>query len=281
MMTAVLTDSASDISPAQARAFGVEVVPIWIVYSDRRLRDGVDIDRATFYDRLRNDRDLPFTEPPTEEEFAAAFAVHVEAGREVVAPIVSSGLSKTYATARAAASRFGSAVHVVDSKTLSGGLLLQSMIAADLAKSGASAAEIVHRLEALIADQRGNAVMADMSYLGRSGRINKAIATLGTMLKVCPVLRIANGAVETAAQARTFEKAQELMIEVAVRQLERYDNRRFALGHVHAPQLGSAMVAALRAKLGGEPKAIIEYEVGPGVSVNTGPDGLAIYSVAG
>ena len=186
MGVTIMTDSTCDMSSSQAREHGVEVVPIWIRFGSERLRDGIDITRTNFYERLATAKDLPRTEPPDTAAFEAAFAEAVDAGNEVVAPVVSMALSETFKNAAAAAAKFGSKVRVWDSKTVSGGLFLQAMVAGDMAKAGASAADIIVVLEHGRGVQHGYLISPDLTYLGRSGRVNKAIVALGTMMKVSP-----------------------------------------------------------------------------------------------
>jgi DegV family protein with EDD domain len=281
MGIAIVTDSAADMSPAQAREYGVEIVPLWVIFGDERLRDGVDISRSTFYERFAAAKDLPRSEPLDEAGFAAIFAKHAQAGDEVVAPLVSAKLSKTYENARAAAAKFGDKVRVVDSESLSGGLFLQALVASEMARAGASAKDIVAALERAKATQHGYQVMPDMTYLGRSGRLNKAIVALGTILKVNPILQVKGGIVETAGQTRTYEKAKDLIIDIVARNVQDVTHTRIALGHTHAPALAEEMATALRTKLNFPAKTFIIYEVGPTVAVNVGTGAIAIFSLAG
>ncbi|HVA32944.1 MAG TPA: DegV family protein [Candidatus Baltobacteraceae bacterium] len=281
MAVAIITDSAADMSSAQAREYGVEVVPLWVIFGDERLRDGVDITRATFYERLATAKVLPHSEPLDAAGFEAVFKRHVDAGDECVVPIVSAKLSKTYENAKAAAAKFDRKVHVIDTETLSGGQFLLAQVAGEMARAGAGALDIIAALERGKETQHGYQVMPDLTYLGRSGRLNKAIVTLGTMLKVNPILQVKDGSIETAGQTRTYEKAQELIIDIASRHIDDVTKTRFAVGHVQAPELAEQMASALRTKLNFPPKSFVIYEVGPTVAVNVGPGAIAIFSIAG
>jgi DegV family protein with EDD domain len=281
MGVTVITDSTADFSDQQAREHQITIVPMWIIFGEERLRDGIDITRANFYQRLATAKDLPRTEPPEPAVFEAAFARAVETGNEVVAPIISAGLSKTFEHASAAAAKFGSKVRVWDCKTLSGGLFLQALVAAEMAKGGANAGDIIAALERGRGMQHGLLISPDLTYLGRSGRINKAIVALGTMMKVSPVLQVKNGIVESAAQARSYEKAQELLVEMAVRPVTDAAKTRFAVGHTHAPEIATRIGDAIKAKLGLPTKSFVIYEGGPTIAVNGGPGSVAVFSTAG
>ena len=279
MGVVVVTDSSADMAAAQAREYGIEVMPLWIVFGEERLRDGVDIQRSAFYSRLGAAKDLPHTEPVDEVDFSTVFAKHVAAGNEVVAPVVASKLSETFAHAQAAAAKFPGKVYVVDSETFSGGLFLHALAASQLAKAGKSAAEIAKTLEAARAAQHGFFITPDLSYLGRTGRLNKAVVALGTMLKVNPVLRIQRGVVDSTAQTRTFEKAQELLLDIATRELRDVSSTRFMVGHANSPELGKRMLTSLEARLPNNPRSIMLYEAGPSVAVHGGPGSLGIFSL--
>ncbi|HTA40563.1 MAG TPA: DegV family protein, partial [Candidatus Acidoferrales bacterium] len=121
----------------------------------------------------------------------------------------------------------------------------------------------------------------DLSYLGRSGRVNKAIVALGTMMKVSPVLQVKNGLVESAAQARSWEKAQELLIDMAARNATDVTKTRFAVGHTHAPELAESIGTTLKNKLGLPPKSFSVIEGGPTIAVNGGPGSAAVFFSAG
>jgi DegV family protein with EDD domain len=269
------------MSAAQAREHGIDVVPIWIVFGSERLRDGVDITRSNFYERLTASTGLPRTEAPEASVFEAAFTKAVEGGNDVVVPVVSMGLSETYKNAAEAAAKFGSRVRVWDSKTISGGLFLQAMVAGDMAKAGASAADIIATLEHGRCVQHGYLISPDLSYLGRSGRVSKAIAALGTMMNVSPVLEVKNGAVESAAQAHSWAKAQELLVDMAARNASDVTKTRFAVGHTHAPELAESIGTALKTKIDFPPKSFTVYEGGPTVAVNGGPGSVAVFFSAG
>jgi DegV family protein with EDD domain len=281
MGVTILTDSTCDMSSSQAREHGVDVVPIWILFGSERLRDGIDITRTSFYERLATAKDLPRTEPPDTAAFEAAFAAAVDAGNEVVAPVVSMALSDTFKNAAAAAAKFGSKVRVWDSKTVSGGLYLQAMVAGEMAKAGASTGDIIAVLEHGRGVQHGYVISPDLTYLGRSGRVSKAIVALGTVMKVSPVLEIKNGAVESAAQARSWEKAQELLVDMAVRNTPDVTTTRFVVGHTRAPELAESIGVLLKTKLDFPPKSFHVIEGGPTIAVNGGPGSAAVFFTAG
>lgn len=283
MPVTIVTDSTCDLPAAVAAQNGIDVIPLPITFGSESFLDGVDLTRANFYSKLNAAKDLPVSSPPSLTQLTGVFRKHLDAGNEVVATFISSALSETFKNAKEAQVQIGSdKLVLVDSKTFSGGLGMQATYASELAKSGASAAEIGKALETLIAAQRAFCTLPDLAHLARSGRINKAQVMLGTVMKIIPILRVGpSGVVEGEAQTRTFEKAQELLVEIAMRYIPRPANTRVTVTHANAPELGASIAANLRAKLPAPLKSCTINEAGPAIAVNAGPGAVAIFSAEG
>ena len=99
--TAIVTDSTCNLPPELAAERGIHVAPLYVLWGDESLRDGVDIQEVEFYQRLRASSDIPKTSQVTPQDFATRFEqVRAEEGTDaVVCPVLSSELSGTYASA--------------------------------------------------------------------------------------------------------------------------------------------------------------------------------------
>ncbi len=283
MATVIVTDSTSDIEPARTRELGIAVVPLFVIWGDRSYRDYVDLSREAFYERLAGEPTLPSTSQPTAQMFEEAFAPRVAAGDEIVCISVSSKLSGTINSARTAAARFpGARIEVVDSLTVAGGLYLQVTSAATLARAGASTDEILQALQADRQTQHLFACLADLSHLVRTGRIGKAKAVIGTLMKIVPVLTLADGMIAARAQVRTLPRAQETMIDLTIDEIADPAATRFLVMHTNAPQLAASVAARLRERLAGvEPKMLEVLEAGPVIATHGGQGAVGIFSAAG
>jgi DegV family protein with EDD domain len=271
----VVTDSTSDIDPRRAAALGITVVPLFVVFGDRSYRDLVELSRADFYSKLLAERSLPTTSQPATAMFEEAFEA---AGTDdVLCVTISSHLSGTINSARAAADRFEERrVTVFDSESASGGLGLMALRAAEMAQSGRSLGEIVEALEAERTRQRLFACIPDLSHLQRTGRIGRAQRAIGTLMRIVPVLALDRGEVVARAQVRTFARAQETMLELALRDVGDVAERRFIVMHTNAPELANATVRRLRERLRNEPKMLEIWEAGPVIAVHGGPGAVGI-----
>ncbi|MGH8163297.1 MAG: DegV family protein, partial [Rhodanobacteraceae bacterium] len=210
MALAIVTDSTSDIEPQRARALGIAVVPLFVIWGDRSYRDYIDLSRETFYAMLRSESILPITSQPTAKMFEEAFAPRVEAGDQILAIVISSKLSGTINAARAAAARFPSSeITIADSQSVAGGLGMMVLRARERAAAGATLEQVVAEIERERAAQRLYAILPDLSHLVRNGRVGKARAAIGTLMKIVPVLSLDDGQIDAVAQVRTIARARE------------------------------------------------------------------------
>jgi DegV family protein with EDD domain len=281
---AIVTDSTSDIEPKKADDLGIAVVPLFVVFGDRSYRDYVELSRAEFYRKLATESVLPITSQPTAAMFEAAYEPLVAAGDEVLCVTISSHLSGTMNAARAGAQRFTDArIEVYDSQSVAGGLGMMVLHARELARRGESLDAIVTALDAWRGTQRLYACLADLSHLQRTGRIGKAKAVVGTLMKIVPVLSLREGQVVAEAQVRTFARAQETMLDLILAAAEPDPARAsFLVMHTNAPHLAEAVAAQLRDRLGGvEPVKLEIWEAGPVIATHGGAGAVGVFVAGG
>lgn len=280
MAIAVVTDSTSDIEPERARALNIDVVPLFVVFGDKSYRDYIDLSRSEFYRMLAHERVLPTTSQPTPQMFEEAFRPHVEAGEEIICIVISSKLSGTVNAARTAAAQFpGAKISIVDSESVAGGLGMLAMHAREMALAGATSEQILQALELQKRTQRLYACIPDLSHVVRTGRIGKARAVIGTLMKIVPVISLRDGEVVAEAQVRTMSRAQETMIDLSLKNVSDFSRARFLVLHTNAPALANDIMQRLRARLGGvEPKMLGILEAGPVIATHGGPGAVGIFS---
>ncbi|NIW31784.1 MAG: DegV family EDD domain-containing protein, partial [Actinobacteria bacterium] len=115
----IVTDSACDLPETVVRAHGIHVVPLSLVYDEKVLRDGIDIDAETFVEGLRNG-EHPSTSQPPPAAFFDAFENAADDGEAVLGVILASALSGTFGSAQTAAKRFDETpIHLMDSRGIS------------------------------------------------------------------------------------------------------------------------------------------------------------------
>ena len=219
-MIRILTDSASDILPAEAEQLGVTVIPLNVTLEDGTvLRDGVDMAPSAYYEILAGCRKLPTTSQPSPELFENFFLEAAAAGDEVIGIFLSHALSGTYQCAKLAADMANvDNVLFVDSGhvCLSEALLVR--LAVQLRDSGKTAGQIAAILEHAKEHLHLVAAIDDLKYLRKGGRLPAAVAVAGGMLGIKPLITIQDGKVAMAGKARglpgayvaLFKKVEEM-----------------------------------------------------------------------
>ena len=219
-MIRILTDSASDILPAEAEQLGVTVIPLNVTLEDGTvLRDGVDMTPDEYYATLAQCHKLPTTSQPSPELFERFFLEAAAAGDEVIGIFLSHELSGTYQCAKLAADMANvDNVLFVDSANVCLAEALLVHLAVRLRDAGKTAGQITAMLEHAKEHLHLVAAIDDLKYLRKGGRLPAAVAVAGGMLGIKPLITIKEGKVAMAGKARglpgayvaLFKKIEEL-----------------------------------------------------------------------
>lgn len=203
-MIRILTDSASDILPAEAEALGVTVIPLNVTLEDGTiLQDGISMTPGEYFAHLAACRKLPTTSQPSPELFEQFYRDAAAAGDEVLGIFLSHELSGTFQCAQLSADIANvDNVVFVDSMNLCLGEALLVRLAAHLRDCGKTITEIAAALEQAKEHLHILAVVDDLKYLRKGGRLPAAVAVAGGMLGIKPLLTVKEGKVAMAGKAR-------------------------------------------------------------------------------
>lgn len=222
---AIFTDSASDMPPELAAQVGVTVVPLIVSFGKDSYEANVTMSTAQFWERmLAPDAPFPTTAAAAPGTFAKAYQAAFDAGAEAIISIhVSSDLSGTIKSALVAkAGMPDREIHVIDTRSVSAGQIMLCQMAAEMAATGASAAEIVEMLELRKQDIIIYIALDTLEYLKRGGRISGAQAVVGSVLSIRPIISVVDGKVVNHERVRSSGKARERALELtAATPLER------------------------------------------------------------
>lgn len=265
---ALVTDSASDITPELAEALDVTVVSLLVYFGEEELRS-VDLPPDQFWARMTAPgAPLPRTAACSPADFQAAFEDCFEQGAEAIICVTVGGkLSATLKSAQIAAEQLKEReVHIIDSDCASMGETLLLQVAAGLRDAGEPAAAIAARVQERVRDLKFYVALETLEYLRRGGRITTAQAAIGSVLSVKPIISIQNGTVVQADRVRTRSKARERLLElITSRPLD-----RLAVLHGMAPDIES-FTADLTARAGLEPDRVTVAAIGPSIGPHVGP----------
>jgi DegV family protein with EDD domain len=274
--TAIVLDSTADLPDAADRFPNWRVVPLYVRFGDESLRDGVDIDAAEFYARLRGSSVFPTTSQPTPGDFLACYE-ELGTYERVFSLHVSARVSGTLESAERAAAELGDGrVRAIDTETASASIAMLALaIQRRLARGTTD--EDVDALVARYLRQRGLLFTVDtLEFLQRGGRIGKAAAFAGTLLQVKPILSIENGEVDAVKRVRGERKAFAELAAALETETKDEPAYRLAVAHAAAPERAAELEALVREQ---RPNAQLELVVtlGAVIGAHAGPGTLALF----
>jgi DegV family protein with EDD domain len=245
---AIVTDSSADLPDSVLDRHGIALVPLQVMFGSTAFRDRVELKPEEFYRRLRETAELPTTSQPTPAAFIQAFRDARQEADEVVAVLLGSNLSGTFAAAQAAIRAGGvQGIHLVDTRLASLGVGLLALRGAELAAMGWSGTQVAAELTRL-RRQCGMLLTVDRyDNLLRSGRISRGKAWLAGMLDVKPILSFdSEGKVVPIERVRGRENLEARALALLDERLKpRPRTVRFGVAHADAPDAASRISAAL------------------------------------
>jgi DegV family protein with EDD domain len=272
-MVRIVTDSCSDITPRLAQELGISVVPLYVQFGDETYRDNVDLSTEEFYHKLETSKILPTTSTVTPVSFAELFTKLAEETEEILTITISERFSATYEAAlqgKAMVSK-DCRIEVIDSQSGAGGEMLLVISAAKMAQSGADLDQIADWVRKAIPRVQVRMSFDTLEYLRRGGRIGKAQAFLGSLLKANPVLGIKDGDTFPIARPRSRTQAMDFLVNFA-----KGFSRAEALAVEDATTPEDLETLAGRLKDVVPPERIYRSKVSPVVGTHVGPHVLAV-----
>jgi len=215
-MVKIICDSTGDLPEETRKKYDITIVPLNVLFGTDNYQDGVDITPAQFYKMLVESKVHPTTSQPAPGLFAEAYQKLAKETDEILVLTISAGISGTYDSAMQAKQLVDSSlkIEVIDSKWTCAGLLLPTLAAARAAEKGMKLAEITGMVKDILPKIRVYMIFDTLEYLRKGGRIGKAKALLGGMLKLNPVLTLKDGVIHPVTQARGRAKAVDILVDL-------------------------------------------------------------------
>ena len=212
MSVKIIVDSTADLS-AEVREKVSAIVPLSVRFGDTEYQDGVTITPQKFYEMLVSSQQLPTTSQPTPAAFEEAYAAATADGSEVVVITIASKLSGTYQSATIAAEEFPGKVFVCDSRSAAIGSGVLTEYALQLAEQGLTGQQILEELMEVRKKVRLYAIVDTLEYLKKGGRLNAAVAVVGGLLNVKPIICVEEGQIRVVCTVRGMKKAFSALTE--------------------------------------------------------------------
>lgn len=276
---AIVSDSNSGITQAEAKELGITVLPMPFFIDDKTLYEDIDLDQEGFYQMLTEDVNIS-TSMPLIGNLTDAWDELLKEYDEIVHMPMSSGLSGSCQTAMMMANDYDGKVQVVDNQRISVTLRQSVLDAMALADKGYSAKEIKEILEREKLESSIYIMVDTLEYLKKGGRITPAVAAVGTLLKLKPVLQIQGDKLDSFAKARTVKQAKSMMIDAMKKDFaERFNdpegkNMYLEMAYTYDLEAAEAFKVDVQAAFPG--MEIVMKPLSLSVSCHIGPGALAI-----
>ena len=279
----IVTDSTAYLPEELLEQYDITVIPLVILWGEKTLRDGIDIQPAAFYQQLSNAKIMPTTSQITMTTMQTVFRRTLERGDDVLGIFLSSKFSGTYESALQARADLPRAaqdkIALVDSLSTTMAMGWTVLTAARAAQAGKSLSEC-QKITVAARDNSGVLfVVETLEFLRRGGRIGGAQALLGTALNIKPVLEMRDGAIESVEKIRTKGKAIERMLELSTERIGTRTPIRLAITHANAEPEALSLLSTAIEKF--RPVETLCVPLSPVIGTHAGPGTVALNYMAG
>ena len=216
---AILTDSNSGITQLQSKELGIFVEPMPFYIDGQLFYEDIDLTQDQFYEKLTQGGEITTSMPITGNLMDTWDKILKDYDELVYIPM-SSGLSSSCATAKMLAEDYDGRVVVVDNQRISVTQKLSALEAKKLADMGKSAQEICDALMEIKSLSTIYITVDTLEYLKKGGRLTPAVAAIGSLLKIKPVLSIYGEKLDKYSMARTIKAAKQTMIEALKKEIK-------------------------------------------------------------
>ncbi|MBR4495622.1 MAG: DegV family protein [Acholeplasmatales bacterium] len=276
-MVKIIVDSTQDLTKEILEKNDIEVVPLTVNFSDgESYLDGVTIQTAELYEKVKEKKELPKTAAVTVGTLIDVFKKHIDNGDEIVYTGISAQMSRSYENALLAKEELGTdKIYVVDSKNLSTGIGLLILKAIKDRDSGLSAKEIAKNMEKNRELVLSQFAIEQMDYLYKGGRCSSVAKIFGSILKIKPIILVRDGKMHVGAKPLgKITKALDIMINQIVADKDRLDTDHILVTHSIAPSSRDYIMEKLKPLF---PNVdIIETVAGSVIASHCGPGTIGI-----
>ena len=274
MAIKVVTDSTSDLPADVAESLGIEVVPLNIHFGSDVYKDRVNLMPDAFYDKLINGDVLPTTSQPSVGEFIDVYERLGSDADGIVSVHISEKLSGTMNSARLASQQANAdcPIEVVDTFQVSMGVGICAMEAAEVANSGGNMNQVILAARNAVTRSQCFFMLETLEFLQKGGRIGKAQALIGNLLKIRPMLILQEGEVHPLGRERTRRKGISKLVDT-VEELAPISG--LAVMYSTGPNEAQILVQNV-SKFMIEGREPMMLQIGPVIGTYAGPDTLGI-----
>lgn len=271
-MIRLIIDSTADLTAQEIEDLGVTVIPMKVCVDDKEYLAGVNLQNEEFFDLLKKCKTLPHTTQINQDEYQNIIKPFLDKGEDVFVMSLSSGLSGSFNSLRLASEELNSAhLEIFDTQNVTLGFKVLVFEALKLIKSGVSLHELKAKMEELKQKCRLIAVVDNVKYLIKGGRLSLVAGIAVTALNIKPIVTIKNGKVVVLSKGIGYNHA----IKNLIKNLSNIDlEKSICIGHsndlTRFEQFKKEIEKALNIKCEGC------TGIGPIIGTHAGPGCVAI-----
>jgi DegV family protein with EDD domain len=277
-MLRIVTDGAADILPEWAGEYGIDMIPINILFDEKSYLQGVELDNEGFYKLVDESKRIPKTSQPSPHQFVEFYRKIAQKGDTILSIHITAKLSGTYASAVAAAEELKDEFKVIPIDSAVGSLAIGLLCreARKLERVGKSVDEIVKYVEDIKYKVRVILTLDTLEYAKMSGRVKTLQAALASVLNVKPIAVLRDGDLNMTEKVRTRKAALDRVIEMAK---EEYGDKPVYLAIVHArdPKSGEGLLEQAKDHFNHKETMIGELSISVAANLGPGTVGLILY----
>ncbi|CAM3492380.1 DegV family protein [Marinicrinis lubricantis] len=272
----IMTDSTSDLDITYVESQQIRILPLYVTIGDRTYKDRIELNGAGVFEQVERTGSMPKTSAVPPADYMQAFEEEVSKGNQVIYIGLSSKLSSSFQNAYLAAQEFPEgSVEVVDSKNLSTGIGILVTEAVRMREKGESAATIAEKLIQLTEKVHVEFVIETLEYLHKGGRLSGLQKFLGSMLKIHPLIQVADGQMFMADKLRgSRKKTMQSLLDRAVADKEHISDAAIFVTHAVMKEEAEWLREQLSSQ--GLTNPIYITEAGSVISSHCGPHTIGI-----
>ena len=279
-MLRIVTDGTADILPEWGKEYGIDVIPVNILFGEKSYLQGIELDNEGFYKLVDETKRIPKTSQPSPHQFVEFYRRIAQKGDTILSIHITSKLSGTYASAVSAAEELKGEFNVIPIDSASGslGLGLMCREARKMERAGKNVDEIVRYIENIKPKIRVILTLDTLDYAKMSGRVKTLQAALASLLNVKPIAVLRDGDLGMTERVRTRKASLDRLIQMAK---EEYRDAPIYLAVVHARDLASGQGLLKDAEKHFNAKETMISELSISIAANLGPGtvGLILYPI--
>ncbi|HNS66049.1 MAG TPA: DegV family protein, partial [Mesotoga infera] len=271
MKIGIVTDNTCNLKPGDIEKLGVNIVSLYVNRSGKYTR-AIDLDLDSYYNELGSVAELPTTSQPSPQDFMEAFGRALQNFDVLVVPLISGKLSGTFVSASIASRDFDMPIHVIDTLLTENGL---GMLVKNLSKmiaNGSDTDALVKYATDFHKKIRTIFSVDDLNYLYKGGRIGKAKALMGNLLKMKPVLQLEDGELKPVENIRGNKKLLQSMVDHTLKGKDPADLKKVEIVYIKRNEDAEELKRILLERV---PNIEVEISlIEPVIGTHLGPEGI-------